>query len=82
MLEKVLDISFTLEDKNGPYFGFIGLKGNLVTSGNFVQQEKAYMTRFQKKEIRKTMKNIIEESNGIKMIDFYDRGNCHMQVTT
>ena len=21
------------------------------------------------------MKNIIEESNGIKMIDFYDRGN-------
>ena len=33
--EDYLDISFTLEDKSGPYFGFVGLKakGNLVTSG-------------------------------------------------
>ena len=72
------DISLTLEDDEGPYFGFVGFRevGNIVKSGELPcsTREKRNLSRRQKKEIRKFMDEIIANSKRLRIIDFLERG--------
>lgn len=75
---KFEDISLTLEDSEGPYFGFVGFReeGDIVRSGELScsTREKRILSRRQKKEIRKFMDEIIGNNSRVKIIDFVDRG--------
>ena len=75
---KFTDMSLTLEDDEGPYFGFVGFReiGEIVRSGELpcATREKTNLSRGQKKEIRKFIDKIIATSNELKIIDFLDRG--------